>query len=208
MVLVYNDKSYEVEVIRKNNKNTYIRVKNGVIVITCNYFVTNRQINKLINDNYSSIVKMIDKDNKRLEKEEEFYLFGKKYDVIFGFKEMEITDDKIYILDKKELKEYLINKIKDIFLDRLNYWYNVFEENIPSPNLKIRKMTSRWGVCNTKNKSITLNYYLYKYDFECLDYVIIHELSHFVQPNHSSIFWNLVSKYCSNYKSIRNKLKN
>jgi len=208
MVLVYNDKSYEVEVIRKNNKNTYIRVKNGVIVITCNYFVTNRQINKLINDNYSSIVKMIDKDNKRLEKEEEFYLFGKKYDVIFGFKEMEITDDKIYILDKKELDKYLINKIKDIFLDRLNYWYNVFEENIPSPNLKIRKMTSRWGVCNTKNKSITLNYYLYKYDFECLDYVIIHELSHFVQPNHSSIFWNLVSKYCSNYKSIRNKLKN
>ena len=98
-------------------------------------------------------------------------------------------------------------KIESIFKEHLEYWYNVFEEYIPSPNLKIRKMKSRWGVCNTKNKNVTLNYELYRWDIKCLDYVIVHELSHFIHPNHSSSFWKLVSKYCPNYKEIRKEMR-
>ena len=207
MVIEYKDSSYEVEVIKKNNKNIYIRVKDGRIIVTCNYFTTKKQIEKLLEENYNSIIKMIDKDYKRKEKEGKFYLFGVNYDIVYGFSKFEIIDNKIYALNKKELDKYLNNKIKTIFSDRLNYWYNSFEEEIPIPNLKIRKMTSRWGVCNLKNKNITLNYYLYKYDLKCLDYVIIHELSHFIHPNHSKKFWNLVEKYCNNYKELRKKLK-
>jgi len=207
MEFIYDNNSYIVEIIKKNNKNIYIRVKEGKIIVTCNYFTTKKQIEKLIKDNYDSITKMIEKDKKRKEKEEHFYLFGNTYDVIYGFNELDIKDNKIYVLSKKELDKYLNNKIKEIFSSRLNYWYNKFEEKIPVPNLKIRKMTTRWGVCNIKNKNVTLNYNLYKYDINCLDYVIIHELSHFIHPNHSSNFWNLVSKYCNNYKELRKKLK-
>ena len=85
--------------------------------------------------------------------------------------------------------------------------YGVFMEKIPVPNLKIRKMTSRWGVCNIKNYNVTLNYQLSKYNIRCLDYVIVHELSHFVYPNHSRNFWNLVGKYYPNYKECRKELK-
>lgn len=198
---------YPVEIIKKNNKNTYIRVKEGKVIVTCNYLTTNRAIIRLINDNYDAILQMITKDKKRQEKEEKFYLFGKVYDIVYGFSKLEITNDKIYILNSKELTKLVDRKVKQIFNDKIEYWYNIFEEDIPKPNLKIRKMTSRWGVCNTKNKNVTLNYYLYKYDIECLDYVIIHELSHFIHPNHSKNFWLLVSKYCKDYKRIRNKLK-
>ena len=207
MVVEYNNKSYEVEVIRKNNKNIYIRVKNNKVIVTCNYFTTERYIKKLIKDNYSSIIKMIDKDSIRQEKKEKFYLFGQVYDIVYGFKEIDIKDNKIYVLNKTKLDNYLNKYIKKIFSERLNYWYNLYQEEIPKPNLKIRKMTTRWGVCNLKNKNVTLNYELYKYDLECLDYVIIHELSHFIYPNHSKKFWNQVEKYCNNYKSIRKKLK-
>lgn len=207
MVFEHNDKSYSIEIIRKNNKNIYIRVKNNKIIVTCSYFTTNKQIDKLIKDNYDSILKMIDRSEKRIEKESIFYLFGNVYDIVYGFNELEINNNKIYVSNEKKLNKYLNNKIKEVFSERLNYWYNVFEEKIPVPNLKIRKMTSRWGVCNLKNKNITLNYNLYKYDISCLDYVIIHELSHFIHPNHSKDFWNLVSKYCSNYKELRKKLK-
>lgn len=207
MVVNYDDKIYEVEIIKKNNKNIYVRVKEEKVIVTCNYFTTKKQIDRLIKDNYTSIIRMIDKDIKRREKEEKFYLFGDVYDVIYGFNEIEIKDHKIYVLNKKELDKYLTKEIKKIFSERLEFWYSIFEEEIPVPNLKIRKMTSRWGVCNLKNNNVTLNYYLYKYDLNCLDYVIIHELSHFIHPNHSKEFWNLVGKYCVNYKELRKKLK-
>lgn len=207
MVIEYNNNKYEVEIIKKNNKNIYIRIKDNKIIVTCNYFTTKREIEKLIKTNYNSITKMIDKVNIKKEKEDNFYLFGTKYDIIYGFSDINISDNKIYIKDNKTLNKYLDNKIKEVFTNRLNFWYNIFNENIPVPNLKIRKMTSRWGVCNLKNKNVTLNYYLYKYDLDCLDYVIVHELSHFIYSNHSKDFWNLVSNYIPNYKVKRNKLK-
>lgn len=207
MQVEIENKIYDVEIIKKNNRNTYVRVKNGKIVVTTNYLTTNNSILKLIMDNKDSIIHMINKDSKKQEESENFYYFGKKYDVIYGFSDIEITLDKIYVYDKKSLDKYINKDIVDIFSDRLNYWYNIFEENIPIPNLKIRKMTSRWGVCNIKNHNITLNYHLCKYDITCLDYVIVHELSHFIHPNHSGSFWNLVGKYYPEYKKARKMLK-
>ena len=207
MKLEINDRVYEVEVIKKNNKNTYVRVKNGKIVVTTNYLTNKNSIIKLINENKNSIVKMIDHDDKKQDKNENFYYFGKQYDVIYGFSGIEFTGNKIYVYDKKSLDKYINKDIVSIFTTRLNYWYNLFDERIPAPNLKIRKMTSRWGVCNIKNHNVTLNYYLSRYDICCLDYVIVHELSHFIHPNHSKNFWCLVEKYYPRYKECRMMLK-
>lgn len=207
MNIVIDNKIYDIEIIKKNNKNTYIRVKNGKIIVTTNYFTSKNAIIKLIKDNLTSITKMIDTDNKKQDKVANFYYFGKEYDIIYGFNDFEMTDNKIYVLNQKELEKYLSNEIKRIYLERLNYWYSVFEENIPKPNLKIRKMTSRWGVCNIKNHNVTLNYMLSKYDISCLDYVIVHELSHFIHHDHSSSFWSLVAKYYPKYKECKKMLK-
>jgi len=198
---------YDVEIIKKNNKNTYVRVKDGKIVVTTNYFVSKSEIIKLIKDNKDSIIKMISKDNKKKDKKDNFYYFGNKYDVVYGFNEIEINNNKIFVRDKKMLDKYINNDIYNIFSNRLNYWYNIFEEKIPVPNLKIRKMNSRWGVCNIRNHNVTLNYNLSKYDICCLDYVIVHELSHFIHPNHSRDFWNMVGKYYPRYKECRKMLK-
>lgn len=207
MEITLNDKIYKVEIIKKNNRNTYIRVKNGVIVATTNYLCTKKQIEKLIKDNEQSIIKMIEKDEKTQNKQENFYYFGTKYDIIYGFDTIEFTKDKIFVKNNETLNKYLKKEITRIYQERLDYWYNIFEESIPIPNLKIRKMTTRWGVCNIKNHNITLNYNLINYDISCLDYVIVHELSHLIHPNHSKKFWLVVEKYYPNYKQIRKKLK-
>ena len=136
-----------------------------------------------------------------------FKLFGNVYDIVYGFPDTSIEDNKIYTKDSKSLDKFLSKYIYSIYEERLNYWYNIFDENIPIPNLKIRKMTSRWGVCNIKNNNITLNLELSKYNIEALNYVIVHELSHFIHHNHSKEFWLLVCKYYPNYKSIRKMLK-
>ena len=108
-----------VEIVRKNNKNTYMRVKNGVLVVTTNYMVSDRKIKEIIINNKDSIIKMLEKDNKLNEKNNYFYLFGKKYDVVYGsFNEIDITCDKIYVKNEKELNKYLTN-------NNLSLWKNI-----------------------------------------------------------------------------------
>ena len=108
MKFEYNDAIYDINIIRKNNKNTYIRVKDNGIYVTTNYFVTNRQIEKLIKDNEKSIISMINKMNKRVSREEEFYLFGKKYDIVYSesFKDIDINNGKIFVKDNKSFIKY------------------------------------------------------------------------------------------------------
>ena len=117
---------------------------------------------------------MINHDSMKYDREEEFYYFGKCYDIVYGFNEIEIVNDKIYASNKKELEKYLDKEIRRIYLERLNYFYNLFEEDIPVPNLKIRKMTSRWGVCNISSMTVTLNVTLITKREDLIDYVIIH----------------------------------
>ena len=207
MTFEYNNNLYNVNIVRKNNKNTYIRVKNNEIYVTTSYFSTDKRIYKLINENRDAVIKMINKSNKK--EDNSFKIFGKRYTIVYGesFKEVEISDNIICAYDNKMLNKYMSKYINNVYGEHLDYWYNKFEEKIPIPNLKIRKMTSRWGVCNLRNKNVTLNLELFKYDIKCLDYVIVHELSHFIFPNHSKDFWNLVGKYYPNYKEIRKILK-
>lgn len=203
-------KKYNVEIIRKKNKNTYIRVRNNnTILITTNYFATEKSIRKLLAMNQISIKKMIEKCVKRLEKNDKFYYLGKCYDIIISAnqKEILIDEDKIYVGNIKKLNEWLRSNTIILFNNRLENMYSLMDEKIEYPQLKIRKMKSRWGVCNRVKNTITLNIDLIRYNLDVIDYVIIHELCHFIQFNHSRDFWNLVEKYCPNYKIIRKSLR-
>ena len=205
-----DDKEYEVVIERKSNKNTYIRVKNDLkIYVTTSYFVTDRSIKKLLEQNSEPIRKMVNRVCKNMEKENQFYYLGKIYDIIImpTVDNIDIDGSFIYVKSIKELDKWINKQMRDLFSERLEYWYNRFEEDIPHPSLKIRKMTSRWGVCNRKNLTVTLNYHLIKYDIDIIDYVVIHELSHLVHFDHSKAFWNTVCKYCPNYKMLRKTLK-
>lgn len=201
-------KIYNVVVIKKSNKNTYIRVKEDLnIYVTTNYLVNKSYINNLLDNNKNEIKKMIDKVNKKNEKNELFYYLGKVYDIIIvSTLDIEFDESRIYVKSNDYLNKWLKKQTKKIFEERLNIIYNKFTENIPLPDLKLRKMTTRWGVCSKKN-TITLNSELIKYDVSCIDYVIVHELSHLVYFDHSKNFWNVVGKYCPNYKEIRKVLK-
>ena len=204
-----NNIEYDVIITKKNNKNTYVRVKEDLkIYVTTSYFVTNKSIEKILNDNKEYLIKMLNKRQTKNENKQEFYFLGDVYDIIFmPTKKVEIIDKRIYTNDSKMLDKYILSEALVIFKKELDIIYNNFEEKIPYPVLKIRKMKTRWGVCNRKTNTVTLNLELIKYDTSKLKYVIVHELSHFVHFNHSKSFWTLVSKYTPNYKKIRKELK-
>lgn len=210
MEWIIDNHVYKIEIKRKGNRNTYIRVKEDLtILITTHYFVSKKQITELLRNNEKYLKAMI---NKRLKEQEEAKLFrylGTTYDIVIvpTMNKIEILNQKILVKSFDYLNKWYRNETKRVFQERLDIVYQKFDEKIPYPKLKTRKMKTRWGVCNRKNLSVTLNSELIKLDIEKIDYVIIHELAHLVHFNHSVDFWAVVSKYCPNYKEIRKSMK-
>lgn len=206
----YNNKIYDIVIEKKvNNKRTYIRVKKDLtIYVTTNIFITDKSILKVINDNYKSIAKMIQLKEKAFSNNEGFYYLGKKYDIIYvSHTNISLGEDKVFLNKDYDIYEFYKEKANKIFKERLEYNYNKFSQKIPKPSLRIRKMTTRWGVCNVKTKKITLNLELIKRNIKYLDYVIIHELSHLIHGNHSAYFWALVEENYPEYKKIVKEMK-
>ena len=201
--------NYIVEVVKKNNKNTYIKVKEDLtIYVTTNYFVTKRYVKNVLDNNNEFLRKAIKKVKNRIQKDNDFYYLGKKYDIIYtDFNRVEVDGDKIYSKNDNSLNKWLKGQMVLVFTERLKYNYNLFFEKINFPKLKIRSMKTRWGVCNKRDNSVTLNSKLIKYSLNEIDYVIIHELSHFVHFDHSRDFWNTVEKYMPDYKKSVRVLK-
>lgn len=200
---------YTVNVVKKNNKNTYIKVKDDMnIYVTTNYLATKGYIKTILNNEKDFLRKSLNKVKKHIQMDSQFFYLGQKYDIILvPFDKVEIDNDKIFVKDKKMLDKWLKKEMITIFEDRLNYNYNLFEEDIPFPKLKTRSMKTRWGVCNKRDNSITLNSKLIKYSLKEIDYVIVHELSHFVHFDHSREFWDTVEKYMPDYKKSVKVLK-
>ena len=209
MKVCINNEEYDVIIDRKSNKNTYLRIKEDLsIYITTNYFTTDRFIEKFILNNEKQVIKMIEQMRKKNEKNDYYYLLGKKYNIVYCdiFKEVKFDENRVFIKNKNTLDKYTRKYALYIFSERLKICYNLFEENIVFPKLVIRKMKRKWGYNKKSCNLITLNLELIGYSINEIDYVIIHELAHFVHFNHSKEFWKLVEKYKKDYKSCRKVL--
>lgn len=72
--------------------------------------------------------------------------------------------------------------------------------------IKIRKLTSRWGSCSS-DKTITLSYYLVQLPWHLIDYVLLHELAHTIHLHHGADFWNDFERLLPDAKKIRKEIK-
>ena len=72
---------------------------------------------------------------------------------------------------------------------------------------QIRRMTSRWGSCTPARRTIRINSALAAYPPECLDYVVIHELTHLLEPSHNARFHALLDRFCPRNREIARILK-
>ena len=75
------------------------------------------------------------------------------------------------------------------------------------PEIRVRDMTSRWGVCDVAKKRITLASRLALQPAAAVEYVIVHEYCHFVHPNHQKEFWALVERFLPDWKARRALLR-
>lgn len=98
---------------------------------------------------------------------------------------------------RKSAKEYLPKRLDELAKMHGFKYRRVF----------IKNMRTRWGSCSFFN-NINLNLNLMKLEDGLIDYVLLHELCHTVEKNHSNSFWNLLEKHLPEAKSLRKHLKN
>ena len=77
---------------------------------------------------------------------------------------------------------------------------------VTANEIRLKKMHTRWGSCNTRARRIWLSVYLPAYSIECTEYVIVHELCHLHHANHSAAFWQAVANAMPDYKHWHNML--
>lgn len=204
-----NDYIIDYEIIKKDNKNLYFRIdENCKLIITAPKFISDDEIKNLITKNSSAILKMYEDALERSERNKLFWYLGNSYRVLFDnrISDIKFEDDTIICHDEDALNKFYMDECNRVFNEEIEVCKKCFSE-LPEFTLKLRKMRTRWGVCNIRNNTITLNTELLKKDISLIDYVIIHEMTHFFEPNHSKNFWNLVGMAIPDYKEKRKKLR-
>lgn len=195
----------EYKLVYKNIKNIYFRFKDDkVLYISLSRRVPKIYINRMLNEEKDNILRMYNKINQKTSDNNLYYL-GNKLNLIISNTNVSMDNNDIYARSYEDAKKYIYSLSLNVFSSRLRQIRNNFN-NLPDFTLRVRHMTSKWGVCNKGSMTITLNTELITKDTHLIDYVIVHELCHFKYMNHSSEYWEYVASFYPYYKSARKEL--
>lgn len=114
-------------------------------------------------------------------------------------------DDTNYL--QIQYNEFLKTEAYEYFKKVMDKYLPIFQKyNVPNPKIKIKSLKSKWGSCRPTSGEIILNLHLYKASAQCINYVILHELTHLVHSGHKKRFYNFLEKYMPNYREIEKQL--
>jgi predicted metal-dependent hydrolase len=108
---------------------------------------------------------------------------------------------------RKLVQGWYRQRALEVFGERVAVWFPHFERfSAAQPLVQVRQMRSRWGSC-TAQGHVTFNLKLVMVPRQLIDYVIVHELCHLVEHNHSRAFYDLVSRIMPDWEERREKLE-
>ena len=99
---------------------------------------------------------------------------------------------------------HLKQKARAVLPVKIEFWSN--KMRLYPRGVKITSAKKRFGSCSAKN-SLCFSLYLFDYPDEAIDYVVVHELAHIKEHNHSKCFWKVVEQYLPDYKEREKLLK-
>ena len=171
---------------RKQVKNINLRVRpDGIVKVSASPRVDESQIDDFVLSKAEFILKALER-----------------------FKSEETTERQFQeeLVKAKSGQESLLAD-PAIFTEILDEVYPAFiPYGIARPKLRIRTMKSCWGSCLVNKGIITLNRKLLMKHRECIEYVVVHELCHFIHPNHSKEFYKFMEQFMPDWKERKGRL--
>ena len=202
-------KIYIDKLIKSNRKTVSLRItKEGKLIVRIPKKLSLKELDKILIKKKNWILKAKEKVKNRMKEipkkqyidGEQFFYFGEKYplkiventDFILSFDDSSFVLNIDYQKQGKEAFIALYKKLSKVHLipQALSY---AEKFSIELNKIKISNASKRWGSCNT-NRNINLSWRLIMLPQFAIDYVIVHELVHLYEMNHSSAFWNKMSE--------------
>lgn len=218
-----------IDIVRKQIKNVHLKVfRDMTVKLSIPDIVPDEWVENFIKEKASWIDKQLTKYKQssgynnlsNISNGSSIQLLGKDVRV---FKT--VAPKNCVEVDEKNLTLYLINtdeddkanklfnqfwreKAKTIFQDEMdNLFIAIFKKyNIQKPDIAIKKMKTLWGSCTKAKNKITLNEYLLKADIRCIQYVILHELTHLLYTYHNADFYTFLTIQMPDWKERKKQL--
>lgn len=223
----YKETEIAYEVIRKSVKNLNLRVgSSGDVKVSIPYRVSFRTADEFVIRNAEFVLKAKQKALEKIDIPLDHICFlGKSLELKIipceksgalltdtelrlYIKESELQSDKSHTV-QAAIDSWEKEKSRELFPPLLQKAHMRFTEmglKVPFPALTVRNMKTRWGSCAAAKGKICLNASLVEKPVICIEYVICHELSHFLVQNHSSDFYSVLSRVFPNHKEVRRLL--
>lgn len=130
-------------------------------------------------------------------------------------KQIQIEDDKLIVMtpekDQGRIDKQIGNwwqqaskRYYETILDRL--YPIIAKHGIARPSIVVKKMSTLWGSCSRSKNNVNLNYYLFKANVPCVEYVILHELTHFLYPHHNKDFYDFITIHMPDWQERKKQL--
>ncbi len=221
----------EYDLEKKKIKNVNIRVKSDLSVcVSAPIRISQKRIDEILTEKSEFILSAIKKYEDRLQETETCRMDGEGNQLIavlgsplpvkiIGGKKnrAEISGGAVLVTLKNISDDTACKKAISTALDELcrktvteicEAVHPQFERYVSDlPNVKFRHMRTRWGSCTPKKNLLTFNYALIHAPIECVEYVVYHEFTHFIHPNHSKAFYTELSRRVPDYKEKKKRLE-
>jgi Predicted metal-dependent hydrolase len=218
----------EVIVERKDVKKIRLKVlPNGVVKLSAPTGVSDQWINSYLESKTRWIEKSLNYFEETRGNEFEVNICSGASTRILGRQLRVIVDearsfrvdqkgDHIYIQSplysdrqavQKQFERWWRKQSKDYFEKVLEKLYPIIAKyGYFKPSLQVRKMKTLWGSCSRRLLKINLNYYLYRAPLPCIEYVVLHELTHFLYPKHDKDFYEFLTVHMPDWQERKRKL--
>ena len=165
---------------------------------------------------YSLFRKKVKHINMRIHRDGRITVSAPHYVPATYIDEFVLSKEGVIIKNQQKLEE---RKKRETDESPLLYGEDIFEEickkmyfllepyKISYPQIQVRKMKSRWGTCYVQKQKIILNRALLKAPIKAIEYVVLHELVHFIHGNHSSDFYEVIREVMPDWKERKELLK-
>lgn len=222
-----NNTEIAYELMRKSVKNLNLRVSSdGAVKVSVPYRVSFKTADEFVIRNAEFILKAQKKAaEKNKSSFDRIYFLGSGLELkiipcekssalltdtelLLYIKESELQSDRAAAI-QAAINHWEKEKSMELFPPVLCKAHKRFCElgfEIPFPVLAVKSMKSRWGSCTAAKGKICLNAFLVEKPVICIEYVICHELSHFLVQNHSSDFYSVLTRVFPQHKEIRRLL--